>query len=305
VSRLPRVSIVTPTFNMAHFLGETIESVLSQDYPDIEYLVMDGGSKDGTLDLLEKYKGRLRWISEPDDGQADAVNKGFRHCTGEIFTFLNADDTYYPGAVRAAVEAFERHPEAAVIYGDAWYTAEDGSPIRRYPVDPYNYDLLGHLCFICQPASFLRSRVFEEMGGLNTSLHLTLDYDLWLRISARYPMVKLDRDLATSRMYADNKTLSRQVETFHEVIQITKQHRRYVPLNWLYGYAGFLLDGKDNFFEISRPSLTKYALTLMLGARYNPLRFHRFVAEAGGNAGLAMKMLWNRWRGRPPQLPVR
>jgi glycosyltransferase involved in cell wall biosynthesis len=305
VTGSPLVSVVTPSFNMARFLGETVESVLSQDYPNIDYLVMDGGSTDGTLELLRKYEGRLRWISERDEGQADAVNKGFRRCKGEIFTFLNADDTYYPGAVRAAVEAFGRHPEAAVVYGDAWYTAEDGSAIRRYPVDPYDYERLGHLCYICQPASFIRSRVFAEVGGLNKELHLTLDYDLWLRISARHPMVKIARELATSRMYADNKTMSRQRETFEEVIRITREHRGYVPLNWLYGYAGYLLDGKDNFFEISRPSLTKYVLTLAMGARYNPLRFHKFAAEAGANAGLAMRMLWNRWRGHPHELPAR
>ena len=109
MSRLPLVSIVTPTFNMARFLPETIESVLSQDYPRIEYIVMDGGSTDGTVDLLRRYEGRLRWISGRDEGQADAVNKGFRLCSGEIFTFLNADDVYYPGAVNAAVRAFDEH----------------------------------------------------------------------------------------------------------------------------------------------------------------------------------------------------
>jgi len=294
VSQSPLVSIVTPVFNMARFLPETIESVLSQDYPRIEYIVVDGGSTDGTVDLLRRYEGRLRWISERDDGQADAVNKGFRLCSGEIFTFVNADDVYYPGAVSAAVRAFGEHPEVGVVYGDAQYTDEDGRVIRRYPVEPYDYDLLGHLCYICQPASFLRSSVFAEAGMLNKDLHLTLDYDLWLRISDRHPMLKIDRCLATSRMYAQNKTLSRQIETFREVIRITRQHRRYVPLNWLYGYAGHLLDGKDNFFEVSQPTIKKYVLTLLLGAWHNPLRFHKFLAEAGANVGLAFRMLRNR-----------
>ena len=294
MSQSPLVSIVTPVFNMARFLPETIESVLSQDYPRIEYIVVDGGSTDGTVDLLRRYEGRLRWISERDEGQADAVNKGFRLCSGEIFTFLNADDVYYPGAVSAAVRAFEEHPEVGVVYGDAQYTDEDGRVIRRYPVEPYDYDLLGHLCYICQPASFLRSAVFAEAGMLNKDLHLTLDYDLWLRISDRHPMLKIDRCLANSRMYAQNKTLSRQIETFREVIRITGQHRGYVPLNWLYGYAGHLLDGKDNFFEVSQPSIKKYVLTLLLGARHNPLRFHKCLAEAGANVGLAFRMLRNR-----------
>jgi glycosyltransferase involved in cell wall biosynthesis len=291
VSQLPLVSIVTPTFNMARFLPETIESVLSQDYPRIEYIVMDGGSTDGTQEILRKYGDRLLWTSEKDNGQSDAVNKGFLKTTGEIFTFLNADDVYYPGAVRTAVEAFQARPEVGVVYGNAVYTAEDGSVIRSYPVDPYDFDRLGHLCFICQPASFIRSDVFRAVGMLDPSLHLTLDYDLWLRIAKQWPMQKVEAMLATSRMYRDNKTMSRRGDTFSEVVQITKQHRGYVPLNWLYGLAGHMLDGKDGFYEVSPASLRKYLLTLWLGLKYNPTRPHWFLKEFVTGAGLAMKLL--------------
>lgn len=294
VDSLPLVSIVTPTYNMARFLPETIESILSQDYPRIEYIVMDGGSTDGTVELLKQYEGRLTWVSEKDKGQSDAVNKGFLRTHGEIFTFLNADDVYMPGAVKTAVEAFAAHPEAGVIYGDAWYTREDGSVIKPYPVLPYDHDWLGHQCYICQPASFLRSDVFREAGMLDTDLHLTLDYELWLRISQRWPMHKVDAYLATSRMYGDNKTLSKREITFREVFQITRQYRGYVPLNWIYGYAGWLLDGKDDFFEPSAPSLRKYALAFLLGLRYNPLRPHKFLAECFNGAGLAWRMLAGR-----------
>ncbi len=288
---LPLVSIVTPTFNMARFLPETIESVLSQDYPRIEYIVMDGGSADGTVELLQKYGGRVRWVSAKDKGQSDAVNKGFLRSTGEIFTFLNADDIYMPGAVSAAVAAFREHPEVGVVYGDAWYTAEDGSVIKQYPVLPYDYDWLGHQCYICQPASFLRSDVFREVGMLDTDLHLTLDYELWLRISQRFPLYKVDKFLATSRMYGDNKTLSKREITFREVFQILKQYRGYAPLNWIYGYAGWRLDGKDDFFEPSGPSLKKYAFAFLLGLKYNPTRPFKFLGECFGGAGLALRML--------------
>jgi glycosyltransferase involved in cell wall biosynthesis len=287
----PLVSIVTPTYNMGRFLPETIESILTQDYPNIQYIVMDGGSKDNTVEILRSYGNRLEWVSEKDDGQSDAVNKGFLRARGEIFTFLNADDLYYPGAVRAAVEAFQQNPDAGVIYGNAWYTNEDGSRLSRYPVRKFDYDLLGHLCYICQPASFLRSRVWKEMNGLDKSLHLTLDYDLWLRIAKRHPLVHIDRDLATCRMYLDNKSLGRRHESFREVIQITKRHRNYAPLNWLYGYAGYVLDGKDNFYEPSLPSVKKYLLTLGMGIWYNPLRPHLFLRECLENAGLGVKML--------------
>lgn len=276
---------------MARFLPDTIESVLSQDYPRIEYLVMDGGSTDGTVEILKSYGDRLKWISQKDGGQSDAVNQGFERTTGEIFTFLNADDVYYPGAVRTAVDAFREHPDCGVIYGDAVYTDEDGAVIRDYPVDPYDFDRLGHLCFICQPASFIRSDVFREVGKLNRDLHLTLDYDLWLRIAKRWPMHKVDALLATSRMYAENKTMSRRAETFREVIQITREHRGYVPLNWLYGLAGHLLDGKDGFYEHSPATVQKYLLTLWLGIKHNPTKPHKFLKESLSQAGLAVKML--------------
>jgi glycosyltransferase involved in cell wall biosynthesis len=286
---LPMVSIVTPSFNMARFLPETIESVLSQDYPRIEYIVMDAGSTDGTLDILRSYGDRIRWISEKDNGQADAVNKGFERSTGEIFTFLNADDVYYPGAVSAAVNAFLEHRECAVVYGDANYTRDDGSILSPYPVQPFDSRLLAHLCYICQPASFIKRSVFAEVGMLDPSLHLTLDYDLWLRIAKRYPMHKVDRVLATCRMYAGNKTIGRREETFREIVRITRRHCNYVPLNWLYGYAGFKLDGRDGFFEHSPASLKKFLLTLLLGLRYNPTRPHKLLWEGVRGIPLVVK----------------
>src|SRR5215469_4305509 len=152
----PLVSIVTPCLNAARFIEETIQSVLAQDYPAIEYIVMDGGSNDGTLDILKRYQGRLRWLSAKDKGQADAVNRGFALTQGEIFAFLNADDTYLPGAVALAVEGFARKPEPAVVYGDAWYVDETGKRLGRYPVEPYDPYRLERRCIICQPAAFIR-----------------------------------------------------------------------------------------------------------------------------------------------------
>lgn len=297
----PLVSIVTPTYNMGRFLAETMDSVLTQDYPRIEYIVMDGGSTDNTVEILRayerRYPGRFTWVSERDGGQSDAVNKGFLRSHGEIFTFLNSDDTYFPGAVSSAVEAFHSHPEAAVVYGDAFYTAEDNTPIRRYPVDPYEYERLGTLCHICQPAAFLRAEAFREAGMLDTKLHLTLDYDLWLKISARHPLWKIDRVMASSRMWADNKTLSKRRITFQEVVRILKKHRGYVPLNWVYGYAAFLRDGNDGFYVHSKPSVATYLFAMAMGFYYNPLCYHRFLGECASGLRLATRMLVT---GQPP-----
>ena len=291
MSDLPLVSIVTPTYNMGSFLEETIRSVLSQDYPRIEHIVMDGGSTDNTLEILTRYEGKLSWVSEPDEGQADAVNKGFLCARGEIFAFLNADDTYLPGAIVTAVRQFQADPGLAVVYGEAWYTREDGTFLRRYPTDPFDARRLNSLCFICQPASFIRSDVFREVGMLNPKLHLTLDYDLWLRIAKRHRMKKVDEYLATSRMYAANKTLSRRDDIFREVIQTTKTHCGYVPLNWLYGYAGHVLDGRDGFYDPSPATLRKALYTLWLGARHNPLKLHRFLGECLQSIPLAYRLL--------------
>src|SRR5262245_2696181 len=145
----PLVSIVTPTLNSDRFLEDTIRSVIAQEYAHVEYIVMDGGSSDRTLDILQQHAHLLRFVSAPDGGQADAVNRGFALTTGEILAFLNADDAYLPGAIAAAVDAFAAYPEAAVVYGEAMYVADNGSVPGPYPVEPFDRAALARRCFIC------------------------------------------------------------------------------------------------------------------------------------------------------------
>ncbi|MGH9628378.1 MAG: glycosyltransferase family 2 protein [Bryobacteraceae bacterium] len=275
-SRGPLVSIVTPSYNMARFLGETIESVLSQDYPHIEYIVMDGGSTDGTVDLLRKYEGRLRYLSEPDKGQGDAVNRGFRLSEGQIFTFLNADDTYLPGAVSAAVRAFEAHPQAGVVYGDAYHVKEGGEIIGPYPTQAFDPERFRTQCYICQPASFLQRDVFERAGMLNPELHFALDYDLWIRISRLAPMRKIDEYLATSRMHENNKTLGQLPRVFEEVFGVLKKHYGYIPANWMYGYGSYRASGQSPALSVPRPTAAGLALTVLLGSYYNKRHLLRY-----------------------------
>jgi glycosyltransferase involved in cell wall biosynthesis len=275
----PLVSIVTPCFNAARFIEETIESVLAQDYPALEYIVMDGGSTDGTLDILKRYEGRLRWHSKNDSGQADAVNRGFELSHGEIFAFLNADDTYLPGAVAHAVEAFTRHPETAVVYGDAWYVDENGRRTGRYPVERYDPDLFARRCYICQPAAFIRRRVFEAARGLDARLRYAMDYDLWIRI-AEFEFVKVDFDLATSRLHAGAKTVSEQAAAMRETIQVLRRHYGYAPFNWIYGYIHNRRSGEPVAAAPPRISLASAAPALAWGFGCNwrhPIRYLRDV----------------------------
>ncbi|HEY8770845.1 MAG TPA: glycosyltransferase, partial [Thermoleophilaceae bacterium] len=285
-SEPPPVSVVTPTLQMSRFLRDTIESVLGQDYPRLEYLVMDGGSTDGTVDVLRGYGDRLRFVSEPDGGQADAVNRGFRATSGELFAFLNADDTYLPGAVGKAVQGFLEHPEAAVVYGDGVHVDEEGEEIAPYPTQDFDRDALMRRCFICQPAAFVSRTALERVGLLDARLQVSLDYDLWIRLAKLYPFARVDGTLATSRMHADNKTLAQRRLAYSESIEIVKRHFGYVPLDWLHGYSQFVVDGVDQFFARSRPSPRSRALAMAIGVRHNPRRLGRLVREAATEVGL-------------------
>lgn len=285
----PLVTVVTPSYNKGPFIEETIESVLSQDYPNIEYLVLDGGSTDGTLDILRRYRGRLHYISHRDKGQANAVNQGFAIARGEILAFLNADDTYLPGAVRRAVRYLQENPDAAVVYGEGYWVDRWGKIISRYPTRPFDPKILQQNCYICQPTSFIRSEVFRAVGGLNEKLNFALDYDLWIRVSRRYRMLQVDEFLATSRMYPENKTLGKRHQAFREYIRVAKTHFDYAHFDVVYGYCRCVLDKRDLFFEPVRPSRIKFAASLIMGCYFNPTHLLRFWNECTKEiaAGLA------------------
>src|SRR5688572_25596277 len=153
VRRQPLVSIVTPSYNQGRYIEETIQSVLNQDYPNLEYLVLDGGSTDETLEILKRYEGRLVWISEKDRGQADAINKGFHLAKGRILGWLNSDDTYSPGAIRKVAQYFQTHRDVGLLYGEGYHVDTAGKIIERYNTEPFNFHRLGEICFICQPAA--------------------------------------------------------------------------------------------------------------------------------------------------------
>jgi glycosyltransferase involved in cell wall biosynthesis len=209
---LPRVSVVTPSFNQAEFLETTMRSVLNQDYPSFEYLLEDGGSTDGSVDIIRRYSPRLAyWTSEPDCGQADAINRGFAKASGEILAWLNSDDAYEPGAVRAAGEAFRAHPEADALYGDCAYVDHTGALLTVFRAQPF--DLAAYLRtegFIHQPTVFLRRRVLDRVGPLDPSFSLCLDYEYWLRMAVRCRWLYLPRVLARFRVHPAAKSTARK-----------------------------------------------------------------------------------------------
>jgi hypothetical protein len=196
------VSIVTPSYNQAAYLEQTIRSVLDQDYPEIEYLVADGGSTDGSVEIIQRYASRLAWwCSEKDSGQAEAINKGLKRARGEIVAWLNSDDMYLPGAVSAAVRTFDEHPEAVMVYGDM--RAVDGAGRTTNLLRYRQLTLQDLLCFeiIGQPGVFMRRAAFETAGGLNPSFHFMLDHQLWIKVACQGPIVHVPGLWAAARYH--------------------------------------------------------------------------------------------------------
>jgi glycosyltransferase involved in cell wall biosynthesis len=245
---LPRVSLVTPSLNQGKFIRATIESVLSQGYPDLDYRVQDGSSTDSTLGVLKEYEGRVPFVSEKDAGQADAINKGLSRAAGEVIGYLNSDDVLRPGALAAVGEAFAADPELLFVWGRAAYIDEEGNTVSPYLARPDAIERLADACFIAQPAAFFRRKVWEEIGPFDTSLHHTMDYDYWLRIAARYPASRtrfLDRELAGCRMHADAKTVAGWGRALDEIMDLVKRRTGYVSLWWCVAKWDYLIDGRS------------------------------------------------------------
>jgi glycosyltransferase involved in cell wall biosynthesis len=216
------VSIVTPSYNQARFLEITMRSVLEQDYAHIEYIVVDGGSTDGSRDLLEKYSRRLSWwVSEKDRGQTDAINKGFARARGDVLAWLNSDDTYQPGAVREAVDFLQANPQVGLVYGDASYIDENGRVIGRFPAAQTDYRRLreGYV-HIPQQSAFFRANLWRKVGPLDASFYFAMDYDLWVRLAREAPLVYHPRLWANFRLHSDAKTIAADDRCWPEMLRV-------------------------------------------------------------------------------------
>lgn len=292
----PLVSVVTPSYNQAAFLETALESVLGQDYPEVELIVVDGGSTDGSVEIIRGYRDRLaHWESSPDRGQADAINKGFARARGEIVAWLNSDDAYLPGTISAAVEAFREHPRAGMVYGDGLHVDGDLNLLerRRYP----QVDALDLLCFetILQPAVFMRRGALDEVGPLDERYDLILDHELWLRMTLAYEAVHVPRFWAVERTHGDAKTIARAASFVDEAEEMLARSAERPELDDLFARHRGRIRAGFHVFAVRRlidaGAFREASGHVWRAARYHPptlLRYwYKAVQAFGSAAGLS------------------
>jgi glycosyltransferase involved in cell wall biosynthesis len=219
--RSPRVSIVTPSYNQGHFIEETIRSVLLQGYPDLEYIIIDGGSSDATTAIIRKYEDWLTyWVSEPDEGQTEAIKKGWSLATGEVVAYINADDTYLPGAVSVAVDAFCASPDAGMVYGTAVIVDDSGRELRQWRAQPFDVRrMLTRGSIVPQPATFFSAAALESVGSLDDRWNMIMDYELAIRMGMRYPAISVSEALARFRDHGKSKSRLKFEALADELVQ--------------------------------------------------------------------------------------
>lgn len=245
---LPLITVITPSLNQGSFIEATIRSVLEQGYPNLEYIVMDGGSTDNTLEILKHYGDSIRWVSEKDSGQSNAINKALRIASGEIIAFLNSDDQYTPGTLLAVGQFFASHPDASWITGQCRMIDENGVECRRLITLYKNFWLFFHsykmlliIDYISQPATFWRRRVFETVGNFDENEHYTFDYDFSLRVGQHFKLFRLNRYLAAFRIHPSSKGSRATIQQFASDLATAQRYTRSSLLRALHKWHNFLI----------------------------------------------------------------
>jgi glycosyltransferase involved in cell wall biosynthesis len=227
-----RLTIITPSYNHGPYLRRCIDSVLDQGWPNLQYLVLDGGSTDGTLEILQSYGDAIRWRTGADGGQASAINEGLRRADGDVVAWLNSDDYYLPGAFERVMATLHDAPEADMVFGHALMIDASERTMRGYPTFDFTRDHLRRKCYVCQPTVFLRRRVLADAGLLNDALDVCLDYDWWLRILRSHRAVFCPHVLAASRHYDTTKTASRRLRALVEAGYLMRAHFGRASWRW-------------------------------------------------------------------------
>lgn len=304
-NKLPLVSVVTPTYNQADFLRDTLESVLTQDYPHIEHQVIDDGSTDSTPQILAEYSDRIAVERHANRGQTPTINKGWERAKGDILTWLNSDDTFLPGAVTKAVEYLQNHPEVDIVFGDTLFTQSDGKPIERsQPRTEFDYRTFVLQCEnpIAQPSAFIRREVIDDIGLLDPQFYYFMDWDFWLRAGIRHRIAYFPELFSTYRLHKDSKTMAQANKAAPELEYMYRKFfarldlpddlralERRAMVNMFFTSGGYYLEG-GNAKAASRMAFK--ALRAYPSSIYRPEVVHKFLyCVLGGRS------LYQRSRG--------